>query len=45
MGPVPFLDIAMTQCDMAHVFLDYNVEADDHEPQILKERAAVTLFA
>ena len=40
MGLVPFLDFTMIQCNMAHVFLDYYVEAEDNIPQILKERAA-----
>ena len=35
-----FQDFAMIQCNMAQVFLDYHMEAEDNVPQILKERAA-----
>ena len=42
---MPFLDSTMTQCNMAHAFLGYYMEAEDNVPQILKERAAAGLFA
>ena len=42
---MPFLDFTMIQCTIAHAFLDCYMEADDSIPQILKERAAVRLFA
>ena len=36
-----FPDFTMMQCNMAHVFLDCYIEAEDNISQILKEGAAV----
>ena len=33
------MDFNMIQCNTAHVFLDYYMEAEDNIPQVLKERA------
>ena len=41
LGTCAFMDSTMIQCNMAHVFLAYYMEAEDNVPQILKERAAV----
>ena len=42
LGTCAFLDSTITQCDMAHSFLDYYyMEAEDNVPPILKERTAV----
>ena len=42
---VPFLDFTIIQCTTAYVFLDYNMEANDNIPQILKINTSVRLFA
>ena len=41
LGTCAFLDFTMIQYNMAHIFLDFYLEAEDNVPQILKERAAV----
>ena len=33
------MDYTMIQCNMAHVFLNYYMEAENIIPQILKDRA------
>ena len=40
-GTCAFPDFTIIQCNMAHVFLDYYMEAENNIPQTLKERAVV----